>query len=101
MCSTDGEAVSVRRVAWLFMHSKIFIADNASSCVPLDLPAAIAALEAMAEQNNEPGLLAMLQRLVPEYQSPQTHSRERAVAYAELRSKSPALLRPPATTYGD
>ena len=49
-------------------HAKIFIAANASTFVPADLDAAIAALEVAAYRNDADAITRSLQNLIPEYQ---------------------------------
>ncbi len=49
-------------------HKKIFIASNASSFVPHDLPYWIDQAIAAAEHNNLPAILAVIQQLIPQHQ---------------------------------
>ncbi|NTU79984.1 MAG: polysaccharide biosynthesis protein [Chloroflexales bacterium] len=74
-------------------HSKIFIADNASSCVPNSLMASVATLERQVEAGNDADLLKLLRTLVPEYQSP-AHAPEPALIASQLGAPSLAA-------YGD
>lgn len=74
-------------------HSKVFIADNASSCVPDNLSAALTMLERRLEEGDDAELLKLLHAMIPEYQSP-AHTPEPALVSTRLGA-------PPRVAYGD
>jgi FlaA1/EpsC-like NDP-sugar epimerase len=73
-------------------HSKVFIADNASSCVPTNLMAALTLLERRVQEDNATELLMLLHALIPEYQSPNQASEPALIAKR--------LGAPPVVAYG-